>query len=90
MPVLMLGGGGYNHPNAARAWAHLTSIALGRPLPLDTDIPERCQQWELFGPDFTLDISRTNLQDANREEDIAEIERVFADHAAALRAKNAP
>ena len=25
---LLLGGGGYNSPNAARAWAYVTSIAV--------------------------------------------------------------
>ncbi|PWN28131.1 Arginase/deacetylase [Jaminaea rosea] len=28
--VLLLGGGGYHSPNAARAWASLTALALGR------------------------------------------------------------
>jgi len=28
---LFLGGGGYNHPNAARAWAFLTSIIVSHP-----------------------------------------------------------
>lgn len=26
--VLLLGGGGYDHPNAARCWAYLTSVAV--------------------------------------------------------------
>ncbi|KAH9941299.1 histone deacetylase 8 [Epithele typhae] len=38
--VLLLGGGGYRSPNVARAWTYLTSVALGRPLPLDADIPD--------------------------------------------------
>jgi hypothetical protein len=50
--------GGYNHPNAARAFATFTSIALGRP-PLDpaTPIPEEGiadEDWESYGPSFEM------------------------------------
>jgi len=39
LPTLLLGGGGYNSPNAARAWAYFTSIALGRPLAVTSMLP---------------------------------------------------
>ncbi|EJD52342.1 Arginase/deacetylase [Auricularia subglabra TFB-10046 SS5] len=54
IPTLLLGGGGYNSPNTARAWAYLTSIALGRPLILDTDVPDHAF-YPLYKPSFTLD-----------------------------------
>ncbi|THH13393.1 hypothetical protein EW146_g6818 [Bondarzewia mesenterica] len=52
--VLMLGGGGYNAPNAARAWAYFTSIARGQPLSLETPIPDH-NAFPLYAPSFTLD-----------------------------------
>jgi histone deacetylase 8 len=50
---LLLGGGGYNSPNAARAWAYLTSIAAGNPLDLDTHIPDH-SAFPMYGPSFTV------------------------------------
>lgn len=55
-----LASGGYNHPNAARAFATFTSIALGRP-PLDptTPIPEEGisdEDWESYGPSFEMGV----------------------------------
>ncbi|KAJ3486563.1 hypothetical protein NLI96_g4154 [Meripilus lineatus] len=35
LKTLLLGGGGYNSPNAARAWAYLTSIAVCYPSALE-------------------------------------------------------
>ncbi|EJD52360.1 Arginase/deacetylase [Auricularia subglabra TFB-10046 SS5] len=54
IPTLLLGGGGYNSPNTARAWAYLTSISLGRQaLILDAD------------PSFTLDVPAGNKPEDN-------------------------
>lgn len=38
LPLLVLGGGGYNRVNVARCWAHVTAALLDEELPLD--IPE--------------------------------------------------
>ncbi|KAI6132369.1 hypothetical protein EV401DRAFT_273527 [Pisolithus croceorrhizus] len=73
---LLLGGGGYNSANAARAWAYLTSIAMGNPLPPDTDIPEH-RALPLYQPSFTLDVPAGNMQDENSEEYLLEVERCF-------------
>ncbi|KDQ10349.1 hypothetical protein BOTBODRAFT_36251 [Botryobasidium botryosum FD-172 SS1] len=74
--TLLLGGGGYNSPNVARAWAYLTSIACGSPLPLDMTIPDH-QGFPEYGPSFTLDVPRGNMQDTNKEEYLQEIEASF-------------
>ncbi|KAG7094726.1 hypothetical protein E1B28_005546 [Marasmius oreades] len=68
---LLLGGGGYHSPNAARAWAYLTSIALDKPLHLDTGIPLTHDEFPLYGPSFTLDVPPGNMEDLNwdREEE---------------------
>ncbi|TDL22325.1 arginase deacetylase [Rickenella mellea] len=76
--VLMLGGGGYNSPNAARAWAYLTSLAIDRPIPLDTPIPSTGHApFPLYAPSFTLDIPPGNMRDLNSAEYLSEVERVF-------------
>ncbi|GJN90907.1 hypothetical protein Rhopal_003921-T1 [Rhodotorula paludigena] len=75
--TLLLGGGGYDSPNAARAWAYLTS--LGRGLPLDTPIPPDLPsaQYELFAPSFTLDVPEGYMRDANTEETLRRVEKTF-------------
>lgn len=87
VPVLMLGGGGYNTPNVARGWAYLTSVALGRPLDLDSaTVPEDCELWEQLVQKAeqgdSLDVpANVARMDSNTEEDLQEIERVFAGYA---------
>ncbi|KAI3601319.1 histone deacetylase 8 [Moniliophthora roreri] len=62
---LLLGGGGYHSPNAARAWAYLTSIALANPLPLDTPIPHTHDAFPEYAPSFELDVPASNMEDRN-------------------------
>ncbi|GAA5897949.1 hypothetical protein JCM8208_003199 [Rhodotorula glutinis] len=83
-PTLLLGGGGYHSPNAARAWAYLTSVALGRPLPLDTPIPPDLPSstYALFGPDWTLDVPEAyGVRDRNDDETLGRVERAFEGYA---------
>ncbi|KAL4254406.1 Histone deacetylase domain superfamily protein [Abortiporus biennis] len=75
--VLLLGGGGYNSPNAARAWAYLTSIALGRKLSLETDIPDHAA-FPLYAPSFILDVPAGQTQDQNTNQYLSEVEKHFA------------
>ncbi|PCH45034.1 histone deacetylase 8 [Wolfiporia cocos MD-104 SS10] len=71
--TLLLGGGGYNSPNAARAWTYLTSIALGHPLSLDANIPDHAA-YPLYEHSFTLDVPQGNAQDQNSDEYLSEVE----------------
>ncbi|KAF8962333.1 hypothetical protein BDZ97DRAFT_1122965 [Flammula alnicola] len=73
---LLLGGGGYNSPNAARAWAYLTSITLNNPMSLETEIPDHAG-FPLYGPSFTLDVPAGNMFDHNSEEYLASLETCF-------------
>ncbi|KAG6330652.1 hypothetical protein ID866_8439 [Astraeus odoratus] len=73
---LLLGGGGYNSANAARAWSFLTSVAIGRPLPLDTDIPDH-RALPLYQPSFTLDVPAGNMQDQNSDSYLLGVERCY-------------
>ncbi|KAF7318281.1 Hist-deacetyl domain-containing protein [Mycena chlorophos] len=84
---LLLGGGGYDSPNAARAWAYLTSIALGNPLPLNTEIPsdETNEFFPQYAPSFTLDVPAGTMQDRNTDEYLRSVERVFEEAAIAIQ-----
>lgn len=102
-PLLLLGGGGYNSANAARAWAYLTSVGLGRPLRLGaegaagtsspeahsdgTPIPESCEDWDAFGPSFMLDVRASGRQDENTEADLERIEAAFTHYVDQLKRK---
>jgi len=74
--MLVLGGGGYNSPNAARAWTYLTSILTGSPIPLDSDIPDHFA-FPLYQPSFTLDVSAGNMGDQNDDAYLDTIERTY-------------
>ncbi|KAG5642242.1 hypothetical protein DXG03_003367 [Asterophora parasitica] len=76
VPVLLLGGGGYNTPNTARAWAYLTSVALDDPLALDAPIPDHAN-FPAYGPSFTLDVPKGMMQDQNSEAYLCEVEACY-------------
>ncbi|KAF9459125.1 histone deacetylase complex protein [Collybia nuda] len=73
---LLLGGGGYNSPNVARAWTYLTSIALNNPLNLEAEIPDH-SGFPLYEPSFTLDVPAGNMQDQNTEAYLQSVESCF-------------
>ncbi|GAA5945080.1 uncharacterized protein JCM15063_001653 [Sporobolomyces koalae] len=90
LPTLLLGGGGYNSPNAARTWTHLTSLCLGRPLAPSTQVPAALPSghYEQFGPSFTLDVERNdNLRDRNNDVTLTAVESAFEGYCETLSAK---
>ncbi|KAH8115473.1 histone deacetylase 8 [Phellopilus nigrolimitatus] len=74
--VLLLGGGGYNSPNAARTWACLTSLARGKSLSSDMAIPEH-SAFPLYAPSFTLDVPAGNMRDENSDGYLRSVEEVY-------------
>lgn len=66
LPTVFLGGGGYNIPNTARYWTHLTALIHSKKI--SNDIPDH-EYFLEYGPDFDLGISRRTVRDENREED---------------------
>ncbi|CAG9791422.1 unnamed protein product [Diatraea saccharalis] len=64
-PVLVLGGGGYKFPNAARLWTSLTALLLG--VSLDENIPEH-DYWTQYGPDYTLVVEPMLTKDTNKKD----------------------
>jgi len=68
VPVLLLGGGGYNLPNTARLWTSITASVLG--MELDMDIPD-CDHFFLeYGPDYQLGMSRGCVRNKNTKEEV--------------------
>ncbi|BAM82711.1 histone deacetylase [Cyanidioschyzon merolae strain 10D] len=53
IPMLVLGGGGYNIRNVARCWLFETSVLLG--ISVDAQIPYN-DYWEYFAPEYSLHI----------------------------------
>ena len=64
-PLLILGGGGYNFVNTAKCWTEIISSLLGKKL--NSDIPEH-DYLEHYGPDYLLDIRKSNKKNENTEE----------------------
>ncbi|XP_075983720.1 histone deacetylase 8-like [Anticarsia gemmatalis] len=62
-PTILMGGGGYKHPNAARLWTSLTAMVAG--VELDEQIPEH-KHWPDYGPTYTLPVEPTLEKDSNK------------------------
>ncbi|XP_063541419.1 histone deacetylase 8-like [Cydia strobilella] len=62
-PTMLLGGGGYNHSNAARLWTSLTALVTG--VSLDENIPDHTY-WPQYGPDYCVAIQPTLSRDTNK------------------------
>lgn len=76
LPTLLLGGGGYQATTAARLWAYLTSLAVGRPLALDGEVPLHAHFHSYLhgSAGYSLDIEPRDLRrDANTRERIDEL-----------------
>jgi len=68
VPVLVLGGGGYNLVNTAKCWTQITSRIAS--VSLDSDIPD-CDPFFLdYGPDYCVEIDKTSIKNQNTEESV--------------------
>ncbi|KAJ2964851.1 hypothetical protein NQZ79_g227 [Umbelopsis isabellina] len=63
VPLMLLGGGGYNIRNTSRAWTYETGIAVGVDL-TETEMPYN-NYFEYFGPEYRLDVRSTNMKNHN-------------------------
>ncbi|KAK6125571.1 hypothetical protein DH2020_040687 [Rehmannia glutinosa] len=70
VPLLLLGGGGYTIRNVARCWCYETGVALG--IEVDDKMPEH-EYIEYFGPEYTLYVSPSNMENKNSRQMIEEI-----------------
>lgn len=64
LPMIVLGGGGYNLSNTARYWTYLTSILCNATI--DEDIPDN-EFFLDYGPTYELHVERKWLKDENEE-----------------------
>lgn len=62
VPLMVLGGGGYSSPDAARAWAAAVASLHGRTLPID--VPEH-DNLDRYGPSFTFEVHELLGPDIN-------------------------
>lgn len=100
VPVLLLGGGGYSSPNAARGWTALTALALGRAstqtwaqddgeqhtLCSHSAIPATSPHWPQYAPSYSLDVPAGHRVDTlHTHEYLSGIEATFTHHAKAIR-----
>lgn len=70
VPLLVLGGGGYNIRNVARCWAYETSVLL------DTEVSNNIPYHNLIGyyaPDFKLHLEPQNVPNHNPRERMEQI-----------------
>ncbi|KAH1267879.1 Histone deacetylase 19 [Glycine max] len=82
VPLLLLGGGGYTIRNVARCWCFETSVALG--IELDDKMPQH-EYYEYFGPDYTLHVAPSNMENKNSRQLLDEIRAKLLDNLSRLQ-----
>ncbi|KAK0546748.1 hypothetical protein OC846_005143 [Tilletia horrida] len=81
VPLVILGGGGYTVRNVARTWTYETGAVLG--MELSPDLPYNSyMSW--FGPEYKLDVPKTNMEDYNSKEYLEEIKTQIIDNLRSL------
>ncbi|XDG08842.1 hypothetical protein ABKA04_008457 [Annulohypoxylon sp. FPYF3050] len=69
-PTLVLGGGGYTMRNVARTWAFETGLLVDAHM--DRTLPFN-EYYDYYGPDYTLDVRSSNMENANSPEYLEKI-----------------
>ena len=69
LPLIVLGGGGYTLRNVARCWTYEAALLCGQELP--AQLPANAF-YEYYGPEFSLPIMKTNMENQNRPADLEE------------------
>jgi len=82
VPLLLLGGGGYTIRNVARCWCYETGVALG--LEVEDKMPQH-EYYEYFGPDYTLHVAPSNMENKNSRHLLEEIKCQLLDDLSKLR-----
>ncbi|WOO81128.1 Histone deacetylase 8 [Vanrija pseudolonga] len=78
LPTCVLGGGGYDTPNAARSWALATAVLVGRAdVREETDVPDH-EGFEAYAPGYTLEVEPSHIPDENTEQQLDAADEAFA------------
>jgi len=65
IPMLVLGGGGYTLRNVPRCWTYETAVAVGEPVKDNMPFND---YYEYFGPDYSLHLPVSNMENLNSKE----------------------
>ncbi|KAI3905475.1 hypothetical protein MKW98_013273 [Papaver atlanticum] len=76
VPLMVLGGGGYTIRNVARCWCYETAVAVG--VEPDNKLPYN-EYYEYFGPDYTLHVETSNMENQNTPRDMEKIRTLLLD-----------
>ncbi|XP_076304863.1 histone deacetylase 8-like isoform X2 [Tachypleus tridentatus] len=76
LPLILLGGGGYNFPNTARCWTYVMAEILEHHL--EPDIPDH-EYLLMYGPDYNIDITPGNRADCNTMEYLQDVLNTVTD-----------
>ena len=72
LPIILLGGGGYNIPNVARCWAYETGLCCGHKI--EGKIPKTEMFYDLYAPDYKVHVTMDkNFPNKNSYEDLHKI-----------------
>ncbi|KAK4416656.1 Histone deacetylase 19 [Sesamum alatum] len=82
VPLLLVGGGGYTIRNVARCWCYETGVALG--IEVDDKMPQH-EYIEYFGPEYTLHVAPSNMENKNSRELLEEIRVKLLDNLSKLQ-----
>eukprot|EP00795_Rhopilema_esculentum_P017805 gene17806-9489_t len=85
LPLLILGGGGYNFANTARTWAYLTASILDEEI--CRDIPEH-EMYAEYSPLFDINITPSVRRSCNSEEYIDGIIESVSDNLSNIPKRN--
>ncbi|GAB1607852.1 histone deacetylase 8-like [Argonauta hians] len=84
LPLLLLGGGGYNFCNTSKTWTLITATALGKKLP--DNIPDH-KYYITYGPSYEIGVDAGNRKDMNSYESIRNIYRRVVENLSQLKTK---
>lgn len=77
VPLMVLGGGGYTIRNVARCWCYETAVAVG--VEPENQLPYN-EYYEYFGPDYTLHVEPSPVENKNSAKDLEKMRTVLLEH----------
>ncbi|XP_024977398.1 histone deacetylase 6 [Cynara cardunculus var. scolymus] len=81
VPLMVLGGGGYTIRNVARCWCYETAVAVG--VEPENKLPYN-EYFEYFGPDYTLHVEPSPLENQNTPKDLEKIRNLLLEQLSRL------